>query len=90
MITARRWVVRGRVQGVGYRYFVRLQAERLSLTGWIENKPDGAVETFAQGVMEDIDRLEAALWKGPRQADVRKVESFDAPPESGSVDFEIR
>ncbi len=90
MITARKWVVRGRVQGVGFRYFARLQAERLSLTGWIENKPDGTVETFAQGVMEDIERMEAALWKGPRQADVRKVEGFDAPPESGSDEFEIR
>ncbi len=90
MITARKWVVRGRVQGVGYRYFVRLQAERLSLTGWVENKADGSVETFAQGVMEDVDRLEAALWKGPRQADVRKVEGFDSPPDSSSFDFEIR
>ena len=90
MISARRWVVRGRVQGVGYRYFVRLQAERLSLTGWVENKTDGSVETFAQGVIEDVERLEAALWKGPRQADVRKVEAFDAAAESGSDEFEIR
>lgn len=90
MITARKWTVRGRVQGVGFRYFARLQAERLSLTGWIENKPDGSVEAFAQGVMEDVDRMEAALWKGPRQADVRKVEAFDAPADSGSFEFEIR
>jgi acylphosphatase len=90
MIEARRWLVRGRVQGVGYRDFVKREANVRSLTGWVRNLEDGRVEAFAQGLLEDLDAFEQTLWKGPRLADVRAVVALDAPSEFITSDFEVR
>lgn len=73
----RGWVVRGRVQGVGYRYFVTRQAERLGLGGFARNLPDGSVEVVARGGVEELDRLEAALRRGPFMSRVATVEKRD-------------
>lgn len=70
------WLVEGRVQGVGYRYFVRREAERLGLVGYARNLPDGRVEVVAEGDPADLARLESALSVGPRQAEVRDVLSW--------------
>ena len=72
---ARLYKVRGRVQGVGFRNFVQTAAASLALTGWTRNLDDGCVEVHAQGLPQSLHELEGLLWKGPRWAEVRAVES---------------
>ncbi len=79
-MTARRFVVRGRVQGVGFRYFVIREASRLSLTGWTRNLPDGGVEVLASGEDAALDALHRRLGEGPPAARVTEVEVSTAPP----------
>ena len=76
---ARRFLVHGRVQGVGFRYFVERHAQRLALRGWVRNLPDGCVEVQASGPQEALDELEGLLRQGPQWADVRRVEVHEAP-----------
>jgi acylphosphatase len=85
----RRYIVKGRVQGVGFRYFVEREATRLALTGWVRNLDDGSVETLAQGTAAQLSDFEGALWKGPRMSEVRGVETVEAAPEKHSG-FHIR
>ncbi len=75
---ARRWFIRGRVQGVGYRYFARHSASALGLSGYARNLDDGRVEVYAVGSPENLSEYAAALHKGPRWADVRGVEEQEA------------
>ena len=70
-----RAVVRGEVQGVGFRWSVQRQAGELGLTGYAENLPDGSVRVEAEGDPARLDQLEAYLRQGPRWAE---VESLDA------------
>jgi acylphosphatase len=70
----RRFVVSGRVQGVGFRYFVLRRAQLLGLTGWVRNLPNGGVEVNAWGGQGDLDRLAEQLAVGPRSAKVTNVE----------------
>ncbi len=62
----RRFVVSGRVQGVGFRWFVRNAARELGLTGWVRNLADGRVEAEASGPPEALDAFERRLREGPR------------------------
>jgi len=71
---AKRWLVSGRVQGVGFRYFVQGKANELGLEGWVRNLDDGRVEVYAVGEVERLSDLAAALYMGPRMAEVRSVE----------------
>jgi acylphosphatase len=71
---AKRYFVRGRVQGVGFRYFVERAALDLSLTGYVRNRDDGSVEVYAVGAEAKLSQLSGLLWKGPRWADVRGVD----------------
>ena len=87
---ARIWVVRGRVQGVGFRNFVQREASALSLAGWARNLADGRVEVFAQGAAAALNGLEGRLRQGPRWADVRGVEGMESPTRSDTVGFKIR
>ncbi len=73
-----RYLVRGRVQGVGFRWFVVQEGERLGLVGVVRNLRDGSVEVLAEGNMEALAELERALREGPRGAIVRGVEKLDA------------
>ncbi|MBI3679777.1 MAG: acylphosphatase [Acidobacteria bacterium] len=75
---ARRYLVRGRVQGVGYRYFVQRHASELGLRGYARNLEDGRVEVYAIGVQRQLSELEGLLWQGPMWAEVRAVEARDA------------
>ena len=75
---AKRWLVTGRVQGVGFRYFVQYQANALGLTGWARNLDDGRVEVYAVGTPDRLSQLAAALHTGPRMADVRSVQETEA------------
>ncbi len=74
-----RFVAHGLVQGVGYRWFVWREAERLGLRGVVRNLPDGSVEVIAEGVTESLDRLERVLSQGPSVARVERVEKTDVP-----------
>jgi acylphosphatase len=75
---ARRYVVRGRVQGVGFRYFAQQEAVRLGLSGWVRNLDDGSVETHAQGPAAAMQEFAGALHRGPPFSDVRGVEEIEA------------
>ncbi len=88
MKSARRFVVSGRVQGVGYRYFVQKAARELGLTGYARNLDDGTVEVVACGLPSKVQDLLGHLQSGPRMSEVRGVEQHDAPvPQSGSFDI---
>ena len=65
--------VRGRVHGVGFRYYVVSQAERLGLTGWVSNEQDGSLRCLAEGPREDVELLLEALKEGPASALVEEV-----------------
>ncbi|MBM3727902.1 MAG: acylphosphatase [Acidobacteria bacterium] len=80
-VSARLFLVRGRVQGVGYRAFARRAAEELGVTGYAKNLASGDVEVFAQGAPAAVDALGARLALGPRWSDVRGVESSEAAPQ---------
>jgi len=69
--------VRGRVQGVGFRYFVQRKAVELGLDGWTRNLDDGTVEVYAAGPLERLSDLAAALHVGPRMAEVRGVDELE-------------
>ena len=86
---ARRLVVSGRVQGVGYRAFAREAARATGTTGWARNLANGDVEVHANGTAQQLDDFEARLRQGPRWAEVRSVTVVDASP-SGHAEFEIR
>ena len=76
-IKASKFVVKGRVQGVGYRWFVVSQAEALNLTGTVKNLPDGSVEVFAQGAIDSLFKLRELLNKGPSFSRVDQVLQTD-------------
>lgn len=67
-------LVRGRVQGVGFRWYVREAARTLGLAGWVRNRPDGTVEVAAQGDGEMLERLRDMLRAGPNGATVTAVD----------------
>jgi acylphosphatase len=82
--------VRGRVQGVGYRYSVIHVAHKLGLVGWVQNTPDGSVKTWAQGDELILDEFVAYLWEGPRSARVRSVDVFPVEPDESLQRFIVR
>jgi acylphosphatase len=71
-------VVSGRVQGVGFRWFVRETALELDLAGWVRNRPDGNVEIAADGDEERVTRFRAMLLEGPPNATVRSVDDVES------------
>jgi|WetSurMetagenome_2_1015567.scaffolds.fasta_scaffold11827_6 acylphosphatase len=79
-VESRAWSVTGRVQGVGYRYFVVQQAHHLGLVGWTLNREDGSVEVHARGASANLDRLESSLRAGPPHASVTSVARIPASP----------
>lgn len=81
---ARRYFVRGTVQGVGFRYFVERAAHDRKITGWVRNLDDGRVEVYAVGKPEDVSELCGLLWKGPRWSEVRGVDEHEAAIEKHS------
>jgi acylphosphatase len=73
--------VRGRVQGVGFRWFVRETARTLGLSGWVRNRPDGSVEVAASGESHAVDLLLAALHRGPPGASVANLDGLEQTTE---------
>jgi acylphosphatase len=86
---ARRFIVRGRVQGVGFRWFVEREAHNLGIAGWVRNNPDSSVEILAMGTRDQIAGLRSRLREGPRSARVDDVEEFDAKPVPNLTAFRI-
>ena len=78
-MAAVRFLVGGRVQGVGFRWFVLREAEHLGLRGLARNLPDGAVEVIAEGTVQALEELERTLRRGPTMAHVDSVEKLDVP-----------
>lgn len=76
--SCRRFVIRGRVQGVGFRHFTRAAARKLGLRGWVRNRPDGSVESVAVGTRDQLDSFEECVRSGPVGSRVSSVESADA------------
>lgn len=74
-VQAKRYFVRGRVQGVGFRNFVQKRAVELGVNGYAMNLDDGQVEVYAIGTPEQIAEFEGCVWTGPRWAEVRGVEA---------------
>jgi acylphosphatase len=90
MVTLR-FLVYGRVQGVGFRWFVWREADRLRLCGFVRNQRDGSVEVIAAGAPQALEQLELVLGRGPAQARVERVEKSDVPHEVVIPnDFDIR
>ena len=82
-LTAVRFVVRGRVQGVGFRWWTRSTASRLGLRGHVRNLADGSVEVVAAGTDDALEALRSALREGPPTAKVQSVEETPTmPPDS--------
>jgi len=87
---ARRYLVRGRVQGVGFRYFTQAAAVRAGLSGWVRNNPDGTVEIAAAGEVDALERLEQQVRHGPPGARVDQVTVSDDAVSATDAHFAIR
>lgn len=77
-LIARTYRVQGRVQGVGFRYFVKQNADALGVRGFVRNEDDGSVFVYAMADPDTIDRMAAAVRTGPRFSEVRGVEEKEA------------
>ncbi len=87
---ARRLVIHGAVQGVGYRYAMVDAAESCGVAGWVRNRRDGAVEAFVQGDAAALDAIVAWCRRGPPAARVSSVDVSPAAPDSALADFTHR
>jgi acylphosphatase len=87
---ARRFLVRGRVQGVGFRWFVEREAHILQVSGWVRNNPDGSVEVLAMGSHVQLLGLRSRLQEGPRAARVDHVEELESELVAGLNSFQVR
>ena len=90
MLVARRFLIRGRVQGVGFRYFVQEAAAVENAGGWVRNLADGRVEAFVVGDRESLDRVERRVRRGPPGARVDDVDVFDEEAMDRPPRFVIR
>jgi len=89
VIRAKRFLVRGHVQGVGYRWFTRRIAEELKVTGYVRNLSNGDVEVFAQADDDTLNRLKHELKRGPRSAQVDDVIEQDRQVIADQSSFRI-
>ena len=90
MRVSRRYVIGGRVQGVGFRYFTEAAAACEGLHGWVRNLPDRRVEIAAEGETEAVERFERQIRQGPPGARVEDVQVDDVAPTRHETGFIIR
>ena len=90
MRVARRYLISGRVQGVGFRYFTEAAAAREGLQGWVRNLPDGRVEIDVEGEAEAMERFERNVNHGPPGARVSAVHVDDTVPQRRASGFSVR
>ncbi|MCU1337608.1 MAG: acylphosphatase [Bryobacterales bacterium] len=87
---ARRYLISGQVQGVGYRFFAVRVARELGLKGWVRNLSDGRVEVYAAGPARRLEDFEARLRQGPPAGEVRGVEVEYSSVDARIEGFDIR
>jgi acylphosphatase len=90
MLIARRFVVSGRVQRIGFRWFTIEAASCEGITGWVRNLPDGRVEVVAEGDAEAMERFERSVRRGPSGARVDEVETDIVAPTGRFASFTAR
>jgi acylphosphatase len=90
MIVARRFLIGGRVQGVGFRMFAAARAAAEGIHGYIQNLPDGRVEALVEGDDESVNRMEVALRRGPAHAHVESFIVEDVAPTRRATGFSTR
>ena len=90
MIVAKRYFVSGRVQGVGFRYYVQDHAAVEGVHGYVRNLPDGRVEALLEGDDESVLRVERALRRGPSGAQVDEVVAETAVPSGRATGFSVK
>jgi len=90
MRVARRYIISGRVQGVGFRYFTEAIAQREGVAGWVRNLPDRSVEVVAEGDADAVGRFERAVRHGPPGARVDRVDVDSTYPVAGETEFNIK
>lgn len=90
MRIARRYVIGGRVQGVGFRYFTETAAIRQELHGWVRNLPDGRVEIVAEGDADALERFEQLVRHGPPGARIDGVDVDSVTPDGRNTGFSIK
>ena len=88
-VLTRRFLVRGRVQGVGFRWFVEREAHILGIAGWVRNNADSSVEVLAMGTRDQLAGLRSRLREGPRAARVDDVEESEVRPSADLSSFRI-
>ncbi|MDH3287779.1 MAG: acylphosphatase [Betaproteobacteria bacterium] len=84
--TTKRLQIEGRVQGVGFRYFMQRRARTLGITGWVRNRTDGSVEAVVQGSPDDVAAIIALARRGPRSARVTQIRVSDAEGQFDNFD----
>jgi acylphosphatase len=85
-----RLTIRGRVQGVGYRYAMVDAASALGVSGWVRNRRDGIVEALIQGEAGAVDKLASWCRRGPPAARVTAIATVDVPVDPALVGFDLR
>ena len=90
MLVARRYVISGRVQGVGFRFFAEAAAAREGLHGWVQNLADGRVEASVEGEVEAVERFERSIAHGPPAARVSGLEIDELVPTHRQTGFSVR
>lgn len=90
MRVTRRYLISGRVQGVGFRYFTEAEAAREGLHGWVRNLPDGRVEIDVEGEAEAVERFERHVRHGPPGARVSNVDVDESIPQRRESGFSVR
>ena len=89
MLVGRRYIVKGRVQRVGFRFFVEHAAQREGIQGYVRNQHDGSVEIVAEGDAEALQRFEMAVRRGPAGARVDDVDTIAVEPSSRFAGFRV-
>jgi acylphosphatase len=82
-------VIRGDVHGVGFRYYLLREAQRLGLRGWVRNRDDGTVEFVAEGRRTELEKLKRAAERGPQLAQVEKVDTEWSAAAGGLDSFDL-
>ena len=85
----RRYLIYGRVQGVGFRWFTRQRAQLLGIRGWVRNLPDRCVECLAAGDENRLDAFQSMLKEGPALSRVDRIDVVEEAPQALHSDFQV-
>ena len=89
MLVGRRYIIKGRVQRVGFRFFVEHAAQREGIHGYVRNQHDGSVEIVAEGDLDAMQRFEMAVRRGPAGARVDDVDTIEVEPSTRFAGFRV-